>query len=465
MVEVPRFRLADWLFLVAVLAVAAGTRAWYLSACADTGRAPAPLQVQGASPPADYPPGSKIRDRDQPTELDALVHNLVEYRWYGSLAPLADKEEKTAHRAPGYPWLCALVARWLDDADMVVRWIQCGLGALTAAFYFLFARRAFRSTLVGLITGVFAVCHPFWIINTAELNDGVLTTFLLGAGLFFGTRGSQDGGPLASLLFGLTMAGLAMVRAALLPFTFVAVLWYLLRCRKLEKGWFGALLAFLGFANGLAPWGVRNYQAFAEPVPVTDSAFWHLWMGNNPLATGGFLDEKTMRKTLAADRLAQLLGETNQARRYGMLGKDVLDEIADDPAATLSRRLWAGLYFVFGESWFVEKKLSLPGNTNKPDGADLPAWLEELYPGLLRGSMLAMLLLGLLGWRWSQAWRRQARLATLAAIWLPLPYLLSHAGFLSGPRLPLDGVLLSYSAFTLACVVPGVRRSLVKGPD
>jgi len=82
----------------------------------------------------------------------------------------------------------------------------------------------------------------------------------------------------------------------------------------------------------------------------------------------------------------------------------------------------------------------------------------------LQGSLLAVLLLGFLGWRWTYGWRKQSRLATLAILWIPLPYLLSHAESLSGPRLPLDGILLCYAAFVIACLVPGFGSSLAKGP-
>ena len=47
---------------------------------------------------------------------------------------------------------------------------------------------------------------------------------------------------------------------------------------------------------------------------------------------------------------------------------------------------------------------------------------------------------------------------SLAAIWIPLPYVLGHAEALSGPRLPLDGVLLCYAAFALACLLPARWR-------
>ena len=73
-------------------------------------------------------------------------------------------------------------------------------------------------------------------------------------------------------------------------------------------------------------------------------------------------------------------------------------------------------------------------------------------------------ILGLLGWRWSYGWRRLAMPASLALIWVPLPYLFGHAEALHGPRLPLDGVLLCYAAFALMCMTPTVGGFLFHGP-
>lgn len=443
-----RFRMLDGLLLALVLAIAGGTRGWYIQACAGDGHEAAPLEVQGQA-------GAK-------SEVAALVESLVNQQQFSGPAPLASQDEPTAHRAPGYCWLAALVHRWLDNPQTVLRWLQVVLGMLTAACYFFFARRAFQSLAVGFIAGLLTALHPFYILNSAELNDGVLTTFLLAACLMLGTRGSQVGGAVTSLLFGLSAAGLAMVRAALLPFAILAVLWYLLCCRKLKKGWFAALLAFLGFGNGLAPWAVRNFQEFGQPVPIADSALLHLWIGNCRAGNGGPMNEAALRSSIPQDRVATLLAETNQASRYTQLGRDLLPEIADDPRGVIERRLWSGLYFVFGQEWFTKNTLVLRPAAPASE-ATLPKWLVELVPTLLPASLLVMLVLAVLGWRWSYGWRRPSRLAALAAIWVPVPYLLSHADYLSGPRLPLDGVWLCFSAFTLACVVPGLRQTLARG--
>jgi hypothetical protein len=442
--ETPRFGLRDVLCLLLVVACAAGTRVAFLVVAADSGYRESPLTVQGHAP---LPEGSGTDD---------LVRNVRDHGWFGGRAPLSDQEEPTAHLAPGYSWLFGLIARYHEAPDAVLRWLQCGLGVLTVLCFFLFMRRAFHSTLVATLTGLLGACYPFWVVNTAELADGTLASFLLAAALMLGTRGSQVGGAFTSLLFGLSLAALAMVRAALLPFTLMAILWFLWRSRAFRWGWFAGLLAFLGYANGLAPWAVRNWQTFGEPLPIVDSAYLHLWMGNNPSATGAALDEKGLRASLPPDRLTDLLAEPNQAHRYAQLAPLVRDEVAADPAAALGRRINAVLTFVLGASWFHDGRL---GEVRAGEGVtEAPEWMTDNFEPSLRASLILLLALALLGWRWSAARAHASRLAALAVVWVPLPYILSHAGFLSGPRLPLDGALLCYAAFALARLVPGFAR-------
>jgi len=456
-------RWLDWLLLLVIVTTATLTRAWYLHDCVDVGSAAAPLQVQDS--PAAW---KELADRDKhgrfkQNELDNLAYNLThEAQQFASYAPLSDKEEQTAHIAPGYVWLLAISDGFFEDPHWVLRWLNCVLGVFTAVFYFLFARQAFDSRVVGTFAGLLAALHPFWIINTAEINDGALVTFLLAASLCLGTRAAQAGESVAGLAFGLSLAGLSLVRAAMLPFTLLSMMWFLLHSRQVKKGWFCALLAFLGFANGLAPWMVRNYQAFDRPVPIADSAYYHLWMGNNPQATGGPIDDRTLQANLDQQRLGKLLAESNQSRRYDMLSQEVLEEIVADPANTLARRLWAGLYFVFGKAWFDSHQLAL--HTTAGAERALPSWLEQSRDGILHGTLLAMVLFGLLGWRWSFPHRQRTQLAALAAIWVPLPYLLGHAEMLSGPRLPLDGVWLTFTAFAVAYMIPGMARKLSAEP-
>lgn len=450
-----RFGLLDFALFVVVLAGAGGARAWYLSET-DEGLGEGPVLVQA----------------ENAGERESLVRNLQEHRGFKAPAPLGAGEpgEVTAHVSPGYPWLVALTASWTDNWRVWVLWMQCGLGTLTAGLYFLFARRAFHSNLVGFLAGLACAFYPFWIVNTAELADGVLATFLLSACLVLGARAGQEGGATASLLYGLALAALALVRAPLLPFAVVALLWFLLRCRELPRGWLFALLAFLGFGNGLVPWALRNYQEFGEIVPIVDSAFLHLWIGNDPRADGGPLYAAELPPKLVRDlNLASPAAakaevarwqELPQPERYRRLASVVAGQIEDDPAGFLKRRLSAGLVFVFGADWFHGGHLLWRDNRSR---SAEESWADP-YAACFYGSFLAMLLLAVLGWRWSYAWQPWGMPASLAVIWIPLPYILSHGGALSGPRLPLDGVLLCYAAFALACLLPGVGPFLREGP-
>jgi 4-amino-4-deoxy-L-arabinose transferase-like glycosyltransferase len=438
MALIRRFGATDLILLLLVLAVAGGARAGYLAAYADGGRNDGPLRVQEPRP-----------------ELPALVDNVRTGDSFSTRAPFAPGEEQTAHLSPGYPYLLAYLARVVgtDRLDSTVRWIQCGLGALTAGLYYLFARRAFRSLFVGTVAGFLAAVYPFWIINTSQVEDGVLTTFLLALVLFLGARASQTGGPLASLLLGLSLAGLALVRAALLPFSFITLAWFLLRTRSLTRGWLPALLAFLGFANGLAPWTVRNYQLFHEPIPIADSLYYHLWIGNNPRADGGALTPG-MVASMPRELRDELEQTDKQPARYARLGKEVLDEVRDNPTQTLHRRVQAFLKFFLGDRWFRNGEVAQQVRSAE----DVPPILSNGY--LLAISLVLVLLLALFGWRLTYGWRWESMPAVLAMIWIPLPYVLGHAESLSGPRLPLDGVLLCYAVFAVSCWLPRVGSYL-----
>ena len=97
-----------------------------------------------------------------------------------------------------------------------------------------------------------------------------------------------------------------------------------------------------------------------------------------------------------------------------------------------------------------------------PGGPQSEDELIQALAGLL-GWFLGLLLLAAVGWRWSYAWAKQSMPIALAVIWIPLPYLLSHAERLHGPRIPLDGVLLCFAAVALVGLIPKIGSALRRG--
>jgi len=476
MAAIRRMDFVDVIAFVVVVAAAAGARIWYLNVAADNGTTSGPLRVQDAQPPATS--GTEARGRAAPNELDVLVANLTKDNRFAARPPFAQREEETAHVAPGYPYSLSMLERLTGDAertDLFARWIQAGLGALTAGLYYVTALIAFRSRTVAVLAGLFCAVHPLWIVSTATIDDGALAAFLLSLTLFLGTRGGMAGGALTSLLYGLSLAALALVRAALLPFAVVGLLWFLLRSRDVPRGWLCGLVAFLGFVMGFTPWTLRNWTLFNEPVPVVNSRYEHFWMGNNPRATGGPMSEAEMIKALAtgaddaegAALQRRLAEQTTLDERHHVLADAMHRAMRDDPAGCVRRRIGAALSFFFGESFIQRPENWVAGNLMTTPGQyePLPAWLGEELPVIFYGVTLGMLLLGALGWRWTYAWRKESRLLALATIFIPFPYILSHAEALVGPRLPLDGILLTFAAFALSCMIPAVGTSLFRGPE
>ena len=212
MKPMPPFTWGTLFSLILVAGCATAVRIGYIAECCQQGKLAPALLVQG--PPLPAPTNGR-----QPRTLNTveqLAANLAKEGKFASRAPLADKEETTAHVAPGYPLLFAALIS-LDEAaaPATMRWLQCVLGSLTAVCYFFFARRAFHSTLLATLAGLLTAFHPFWIVNTAELNDGVLAGFFVAVVLALGTRGVQVGGASTGLAFGIALAGAALVRGRL----------------------------------------------------------------------------------------------------------------------------------------------------------------------------------------------------------------------------------------------------------
>src|SRR5262249_25670349 len=185
-------------------------------------------------------------------------------------------------------------------------------------------------------------------------------------------------------------------------------------------------------------------------------------------ATGGPMTP-SMQPEVSAESLRDA---KNQQVRYSMLGKEVVSEVRHNPGATLRRRLWAAFAFLVGERWLTHGELAerTPTTRAAAEGEEEPPslavkatrWCENAHPVVLHAALIVMFGLGLLGWRWSFVWRWESIPAMLAAFWVPLPYVLGHAEGLSGPRLPLGGVMLCFAAFAVVALLPGVNAGLLE---
>lgn len=467
--NVPRATLLTWLLGLVVFLVALGLRGYYLHEYQFIDSGPNQVwQVQGRGLVV-MPPNT--------TELDQLVANcrkdglLLGYQCRAPLGP--DKDEIAAHRMPGYIFLrvgieeaSTMVNEYFAITPAAsVRYVQVLLGAFTCLLYYMIAWRAFgQNLLVALLAGLGTACYPLWIISVGELEDGVLTSFLLAWSLYLSISIGHRGGSGRSLLLGLVLAAMSLTRAALLPLAVVIQLWFFLRSRRVSGGGMCSVLLLLGFAGGLAPWVFHCYQLHKAPVPVTSAAWLHVWIGNNEASDGGdyqwsmkrALDPKLARdpSMIRDPQLLTHLQETPQVDRYALLAEPVLREIVEKPWEACKHRLKAFLQFTIGTNALSGSFFGAGEVTATP-----PAWLKPV----LVASLMTILGLAVLGWRWSYGWKGRSAPLSLAVFWLPLPYLLSHAGQWHASRLPLDGVIITLATIGLLGMLPGFGSTILAG--
>jgi hypothetical protein len=200
---------------------------------------------------------------------------------------------------------------------------------------------------------------------------------------------------------------------------------------------------------------VRNYQSFDRLVLVSDSDLLRVCVGAGPGADGSPRPESELLSAAAQatgepqPALKARLEALPQKERYIELGKIAWDSMRTDATGFVNQRLTAFVGFWLGDDWLKHRRMwrEEPAAGAQP----LPGWFAPTFAG----SVAVMLLLALLGWRWSFARRGPAPI-TLTPILVALPYVLTHAEPLAGPRLPLDGLLLSLAAFAVAGLLPRV---------
>src|SRR5262245_15066051 len=119
---------------LAVLAGAGVVRFWYLSAWTDANKGGA----------AAWSVQAMASDGGTKGEVDEVVDNLKARGFvngFRAKAPLSAGEDDTAHLAPGYPVLRAVLEGTLaptvgfsENPTQLTRWTQAALGSLTALF-------------------------------------------------------------------------------------------------------------------------------------------------------------------------------------------------------------------------------------------------------------------------------------------------------------------------------------------
>jgi Dolichyl-phosphate-mannose-protein mannosyltransferase len=256
----------------------------------------------------------------------------------------------TAWLPPLYPLLLAAIFRVFGVYTHASAWvlftIQSGFSAATAIATCEIAERCF-SRKVALWSAWIWALHPGamqyavrwpWEMSIAT----ALFAFTLVLALRLRGIDAALHLPRTShwLLFGLLWALIALANSTLLIFLPVCGIWILMGTWRRPRAVRDATLAALIFLACIAPWTMRNWQAFHAFIPLRGNLGAELYLGNGPGSNGLLMEYDHPMQAPDQLRLYAALGEVRYVDLRGAAAKAA---IAADPAhfaADIARRIY-----------------------------------------------------------------------------------------------------------------------------
>lgn len=374
--------------------------------------------------------------------------------------PITRAGEPTAHWSYLYTLFLTGVYGLSGAQPVVARILQAILvGILLPWVTFRLARRAF-DPLVGLVAAALSATYIYFVYYGGALMTepfyivAILVSLDLASGpLATPAAGGRRWG--AWLALGLALGVAVLLRQLFLVFVPVLLLWIAwAQARTSGSGWayarrrstyLGPALALVVIAAMIAPWTIRNYQAFGRFVLLNTNAGYAFFWGNHPIYGTRFVGILPADGPTYQDLIPAELRPLDEAALDQALMRVGMGFIQADPGRyallSLSR---IPEYFKFwpaadsGALSNISRTLSF--------AALLPFMLYGLALALYRRRSLAD----------AGGWPAVTLLALFATVYT-LIHLLSWA--LIRYRLPVDAVLLVFAGYGLVDLLARLSRN------
>lgn len=252
----------------------------------------------------------------------------VDTEWYLSQAkhlaegtPVVDLAGKpTAYWPIGYSMLLSVLFRVFGSQMYVAQFLNVLLICAVTLFAYLTATRLHNQDTArrtALIMGIF----PSQIFSTFLPMSDILFSLLVLVLLYLTI---QRASLRNTLLIGLVLGMATLTRPVILPFSVVILVYRLMRDRRWKPALAQFALICVLCEAVLIPWQIRNYRVFNSFVLVSNNGGVHLWMGNNPAASGGFIGDNAFIPYTIRGWMDQNLNEAQQASYCSQQGLDFI---------------------------------------------------------------------------------------------------------------------------------------------
>jgi hypothetical protein len=220
---------------------------------------------------------------NDPDRYRSLARNIISNGIYGK------GDVPSAYRPPLYPLLlvpCVSLESWRQAAPTAaIAVLHLLLGLATVQLVLWLGRVWCRASGVSEAWAAFAallvLCDPILLNQSTLLMTETLGTFLAVLALAALTRASQNDSTEFALVAGGAMGLAALSRPTFMVWVFLSMLGLLWTSRQRSRGLLNAAMLLLATVLVLAPWIIRNYSTFGQPIVTTTHGGYTLLLGNN----------------------------------------------------------------------------------------------------------------------------------------------------------------------------------------
>jgi 4-amino-4-deoxy-L-arabinose transferase-like glycosyltransferase len=277
-------------------------------------------------------------------EVMSIADHLV--RGQGFSSPFLRDTGPTAWIAPAYPYLAALIFRWLGTysplSNALILSVQCLMGACTGIAIFVLGKRIFGAQIGFWAAWIWTVSPFFFRWATSWIWDTAFSALALTIILILTLDLAEKGGTKRWFSLGAVWGLSALTNPALLSLLPLTLAYAARANVRATRKWVrGCTFSVLVFAAMISPWLIRNFIVFKHPVFLRSNYWFEFHLGNYHYSNGmGFSGKHPSLNSRELDKY-QELGEIEYVRSAR---EDALRFVREHPvefaALTLGRIRW-----------------------------------------------------------------------------------------------------------------------------
>ncbi len=234
--------------------------------------------------------------------------NLIAHFFQGTGYSFVDiPGHVSAYRSPGFLFFLTVVYTMFGFPNFLAQYIiQALLAVLLTYLIYRLGWRIAQNRIVGWIAALLVTTHPYTFYHYTQYYHTVLSGLFLVSLLLCLLALERTKQYRWAIWTGVMTAGLAYIQGTILPAMPFLALWLIWRWRKdLKRAILATMLIAVVSAGLIAPWTIRNWQAFHAFVPLTTDLGFAVYKANNEnyerLMDAGYQHEALEEETNPTD--------------------------------------------------------------------------------------------------------------------------------------------------------------------